>query len=174
MSEELIRNGENEEVEFEREDLSPRSVISFFVGLAVAGVLIYFVLTGIYKLLDAYEARNQPQQNPLAKTRRADTRTVTSGDVQQFPEPRLESNERTELNGFRLREEQTLNSYGWVDQKAGIVHIPIDRAMELIVERGLPTRPQAGTVPPSPVNTAREAAAKADRSQKAPAKPPNQ
>jgi len=174
MSEELIRHGEHEEAEFEREDLSPRSVISFFVGLAVAGILIYFVLTGIYKLLNAYEARNQPQQNPLIKAREADTRTVTSGDVQQFPEPRLESNERTELNDYRLREEQTLNSYGWVDQKAGIVHIPIDHAMELIAERGLPTRLQAGTVPPSTVNMAREAAAKADRSQKAPAKQPKQ
>ncbi|MCA1555006.1 MAG: hypothetical protein LC737_11585, partial [Chloroflexi bacterium] len=32
--------------------------------------------------------------------------------------------------------------YGWVDQSAGITHIPIERAMELLLERGLPTRPQ--------------------------------
>jgi hypothetical protein len=38
-----------------------------------------------------------------------------------------------------------LYSYGWVDEKAGTVHIPIDRAMDLIVQRGLPVRPQAAT-----------------------------
>jgi len=46
------------------------------------------------------------------------------------------------------------------------VHIPITRAMELIAERGLPTTPQAGAepAPPSPVNLAKQAAAKSDTS----------
>ena len=39
--------------------------------------------------------------------------------------------------------------------------------MQLIVERGLPTQVKAGVAPPSPVNTAREAAVKADNSGKA-------
>ncbi|OLC96545.1 MAG: hypothetical protein AUH86_09440 [Acidobacteria bacterium 13_1_40CM_4_58_4] len=60
----------------------------------------------------------------------------------KFPEPRLEINERTQLNGFRLDEEKKLNSYGWVDQKAGVVHIPIERAMQIVAQRGLPVRPQ--------------------------------
>ena len=94
-----------------------------------------------------------------------DTRGVTSQHVQEtFPEPRLEDNERTELSPFRYMEEEQLNSYGWVDQNAGVVHIPIDRAMELVAQRGLPTTPQAGAVPPSPVNLAEQAAAKADTS----------
>jgi hypothetical protein len=33
-----------------------------------------------------------------------------------------------------------LSSYGWVDREAGIVRIPIDRAMDLLAERGLPAR----------------------------------
>jgi len=82
-----------------------------------------------------------------------------------FPEPRLERNERLEIESFRLQEEQTLHSYGWVDQQAQVVRIPIDRAMQLIAERGLPTRPQAGTVPPSPVTLARQAAQRSDTSQ---------
>lgn len=36
--------------------------------------------------------------------------------------------------------EERLQSYGWVDQDAGVVHIPIDRAIDLVIERGLPTR----------------------------------
>jgi hypothetical protein len=78
----------------------------------------------------------------------------------------LESDERQEINDFRMQEEQTLNSYGWVDHSAGVVHIPIDRAMQLLAQRGLPTRPQAGTVSPSNVNTAKEAARQSDTSAK--------
>jgi hypothetical protein len=48
-----------------------------------------------------------------------------------------------EINEFRLQEEQTLHSYAWVDKDAGTVRIPIDRAMQLIAQRGLPVRPQA-------------------------------
>jgi hypothetical protein len=77
----------------------------------------------------------------------------------------LETNERLEINDFRLQEEKTLNSYGWVDKQAGVARIPIDRAMELLAQRGLPTRPQAGAVPPSPLNTARQAATRSDTSQ---------
>ena len=65
-----------------------------------------------------------------------------------------------------MQEEQTLNSYGWVDQQAGVVRIPIDRAMDLLAQRGLPTRPQAGVAPPSDVNTAKEAARQSDTSSK--------
>jgi hypothetical protein len=79
---------------------------------------------------------------------------VTPSDIATFPQPRLESNERLEINDFRAQEEKTLNSYGWVDQQTGVVRIPIDRAMQLLVQRGLPTRPQAGALPPS--NAARE------------------
>ena len=59
-----------------------------------------------------------------------------------FPEPQLETNERTELNTIRQREEDTLSTYGYVDENAGTVRIPIDRAMELLAQRGLPTRTQ--------------------------------
>ncbi len=91
-------------------------------------------------------------------------RAVTPGDITKFPQPRLETNEPSEITSFRVQEEQTLNSYGWVDQSAGVVRIPIDRAMELLAQRGLPTRPQAGTVPPSEVNMGREAARRSDTS----------
>jgi hypothetical protein len=43
---------------------------------------------------------------------------------------------------FRRGEEAYLHSYGWQNKEAGIVHIPIEEAMRLTVERGLPARPQ--------------------------------
>jgi hypothetical protein len=70
-----------------------------------------------------------------------------------------------------LREEQQLHSYGWVDQSAGSVHIPIDQAMQLIAERGLPTTPRTGTVPTSTVSIINDAAAKSDHSEMPSAKP---
>src|SRR5579875_1217650 len=43
------------------------------------------------------------------------------------------------------QQNQILNSYGWVDRKAGIVRIPIDQAMDLLLQKGLPVR-QPGQV----------------------------
>ena len=42
------------------------------------------------------------------------------------------------------KEDDVLESYGWVDKNAGVVRIPIDEAMKLTLERGLPARQQAG------------------------------
>lgn len=158
--------------EYEREDMSPGAVFSFLAGLAIAGVLIYFIVEGMYKFLDAYQRSHEPPQNPLVVPSGPDTRDITLADVKQFPQPRLETNERNELNGFRLQEEQQLHSYGWVDKDAGVVHIPIETAMQMLVERGLPTTPRVGTAPSSTVQMTEQAAAKADTSQKTPAKPP--
>jgi hypothetical protein len=151
----------NPELEYEHQDLSAMGVYTFLAGIAVAGLVIYFVLWGMYRYLDYYERTHQPPQNPLVQTE-ADTRVVPPQAVQKFPQPRLEKNERTEINDFRLKEEQTLNSYDWIDQKSGVVRIPIDRAMKLIAQRGLPTTPRVGTVPPSEVNVVNQAAQRAD------------
>lgn len=53
------------------------------------------------------------------------------------PEPRLEQN--PEVDSARIVEEANaqLESYGWVNKRTGTAHIPIDRAMELILERGV-------------------------------------
>jgi hypothetical protein len=120
----------NPETRFERRDLSAGGIISFLIGLALFGVLVYFVL-----------------KNPLVVEQKTQTREVAPQDTEKFPQPRLETSERTELNSFRRQEEDTLNTYGWVDQKAGAVRIPIDRAMQLIVQRGLPVRGQAAAAP---------------------------
>jgi hypothetical protein len=53
------------------------------------------------------------------------------------PEPVLQAHAKEDLAKLRAGEEAALNSYGWVDRKTGIVRIPIERAMELTVERGL-------------------------------------
>jgi hypothetical protein len=102
----------------------------------------------------------------------SNTRDVQTQVIQRFPEPRLEDNERTELNDFRYGVEEKLNSYGWVDKNAGIAHIPIEQAMQSIAQKGLPTTPQTGVMPLSPVNLARAAAASSDTSEMNPQEQP--
>ncbi|HET7675787.1 MAG TPA: hypothetical protein VFL54_09725 [Gammaproteobacteria bacterium] len=64
------------------------------------------------------------------------------------PAPRLLANPQAELKALRIENRQRLHSYGWVDKQRGIVHVPIERAMQLIAEHGFPPRP------PVPVNAA--------------------
>jgi len=45
------------------------------------------------------------------------------------------------LKQLRATEDAILTTYGWVDREKGIVRIPIDRAIDLLATRGLPTRP---------------------------------
>ena len=117
--------------------LAPSRSSSSCSALIIGCVLVALVLKGLYSYLDAYENRHQPVQSPLVQQTTADTRMVEQGDIKKFPQPRLETDETTEINDFRMQEEQTLNSYGWVDQQAGVVRIPIDRAMALLAQRGL-------------------------------------
>ena len=56
------------------------------------------------------------------------------------PEPHLQASEPADLQNYLQEETKALNSYGWVDPKQGIVHIPIDRAMSLLLQKGLPAR----------------------------------
>jgi hypothetical protein len=58
------------------------------------------------------------------------------------PQPRLELTNGEMLSDLRAQEEQRLNNYTWIDQAAGAVSLPIDRAIELTLERGLPVRSQ--------------------------------
>jgi hypothetical protein len=166
MTDDFHIDGQNEKMDFEREDLGARPILIFLASLIIGCVLVALVLKGLYMYLDAYENRRRPVESPLMQQTSTDTRTVEPGEVKKFPQPRLEKDETTEINGFRMQEEQTLNSYGWVDQQAGVVRIPIDRAMALLAQRGLPTRPKAGAVPPSEVNVTKEAAHKSDTSGK--------
>jgi hypothetical protein len=134
--------------DYERRDIGVGGVLYFLAGLAATLVLVYFIVQGVFRYLDYRTSHEQPTISPLVKNVPSDTRHIPPQYrenyqqylQEQFPAPQLEVNERTELNDVRLREENTLSTYGWVDKDAGKVHIPIDRAMDLLVQRGLPVR----------------------------------
>jgi hypothetical protein len=59
------------------------------------------------------------------------------------PRPVLQVTPARDLHQYLAQQNAVLNNYGWVDRKAGIVRIPIDRAMDLLLEKGLTVRPGA-------------------------------
>ena len=143
MSDEFKHENTTRHESFEHQDLKPAGIVYFFLTLVVVTALCMFGLKGLYAYLDHREKASQPEVNPLVAKVPEDTRNVAPGYPQTaFPSPRLEEDERGQLNGIRMEEEKTLYSYGWVDEKAGTVRIPIERAMDLLVQRGLPVRPQ--------------------------------
>jgi hypothetical protein len=138
---------------YEHQDIGTAGVLYFLLGLAVAGLLVFFIVDGLYHYLDKRSEAEQTPVNPLVTNAPVDTRHIPAeynGDYEKFlkenfPAPQLEVDERGQLNGIRLREEETLSTYDWIDKNAGTVRIPIDRAMDLIAQRGLPVRQQASS-----------------------------
>jgi len=53
------------------------------------------------------------------------------------PAPRLQSDPPLELERLRAEEKARLETYGWVNREQGIARIPIERAMDLVIEHGL-------------------------------------
>jgi hypothetical protein len=67
------------------------------------------------------------------------------------PEPRLEPFPLAPVQRLRAQEDAILTTYGWVDRKAGVARIPVDRAMEILAERGLPpSKPMPPPAAPLP------------------------
>ena len=140
---------------YERTDIGVRGVLYFLAGLAVFGALAYLAAAGVYSYLDKRSAAEQAPVNPLVTNAPADTRHISKDYPQgAFPNPKLEEDERGQLNGIRLNEEETLSTYDYIDKNAGTIRIPIDRAMDLIAQRGLPVRAQASAAAmPAPEST---------------------
>jgi len=134
---------------FEHQDLQVSGILYFLLTLAIATVLTALFMVGVYKFLDKRERTNQPAVSPLvANVPKPELNTRAEYEQyaeKTFPNPRLETDERNQLNQIRTREDDLLDSYGWVDEQAGTVRIPIERAMDLLVQRGLPVRPQGAS-----------------------------
>ena len=103
-------------------------LILIAAGLAITVALVGLTVYSIFQYLGAHPAASV-QANPMS-----------AGGAQIPPEPRIEEHPAIEIQQLHAQEEQTLSTYGWVDKKTGVVRIPIDRAMELQLQRGFRTR----------------------------------
>lgn len=132
---------------YERRDIGIAGVLYFLAGLALSVLLVYLIADGFYSYMEKRSDVQQAPVSPLVTNAPADTRKLSTDYKdylkQNFPSPQLEVDERGQLDKIRIDEAETLSRYDWVDQKAGTVRIPIGRAMDLIVQRGLPVRSQS-------------------------------
>lgn len=114
-------------------------LVKFGIGLAALAVLSVLLMWAMFKFIDDYEMANLPAPEPLVETN------------QLPPEPRLQIIPEEDLARLRTEERRYLETYGWVIRTAEIVRIPVDRAMELSIERAdrmFPVKPQGSAGQP--------------------------
>jgi hypothetical protein len=111
----------------ERKDVDVPAVFTIAFLLLLSGIAIHIVVTLMMGYFQAHEPAITAGQANLPATR-----------LKQFPQPRLEVKPGVSLVQLRAAENADLNSYGWIDRTTGTVRVPIDRAMQLLLDRGLP------------------------------------
>jgi hypothetical protein len=149
-------------VQHEESDVNIRAIFGFGIGLFVVAVVVHVAVYLLFVFLtNRQEAANSIRQYPLA-----------AGQENRLPpEPRLQTTPRQDLQDLRAREDQLLNGYSWVDRNTGVVRIPIDEAIKLTIQRGLPSRNAQQTGQPQATG---QPAAAAPARRSAPAQPTGQ
>lgn len=124
--------------EYEHTDIDPGVGYRFGLWLAVSMAISAAIVYGTFVVVERMTE---------SRDRAAATYPLSAGRSQEPPAPRLQTQPFKDV--FQLKTEQrgSLNGYGWVDKATGVVHIPIDRAMRLTIERGLPARAGGSNAP---------------------------
>jgi hypothetical protein len=111
---------------YEHTDANVWVTAKFLLWLAISAIIIHFGIGVLYELM-IRQSMELEQPYPLAQ-----------GQEDQLPPaPRLQQFPANEYYQFRVGEEALLREYGWMNREAGQVHIPIDQAMRLTLERGV-------------------------------------
>lgn len=115
------------DIRFERTDLDGKNVFltgaAVLVGLWISAGLLYFVFTGLRHYREDVGGVPLPIErhgNPLP------------------PEPRLQRSPRMDLKQYQGHEDWELTHYHWLDKSQGIVAIPIEQAIQMTAQRGIP------------------------------------
>lgn len=152
---------------YEQSDVRATGIIVFLTAFVIFVTVVAITAYGVGKALDMWITKTDPKPNRWSKT--VNVREL--GDmpsspalqkqmdelVKQFPTPRLQNDTddgASDLMTLHQHEALLLDHYTWVDQSKGTVRIPIDRAMELLAQQGLPVTP-AATLPPLMTGDAR-------------------
>ena len=118
---------------FEKSDVDFVAINRFGIGLVILCIFSFLLLTGVFKYFLNKENAAQVAHRSLHP------------DLPKLPpEPRLQSTPAKDLAAIRAEEDAVLNGYAWVDKDKGIVRIPVDRAIDILAQRGLPARPSPG------------------------------
>ena len=143
---------------YEQTDVRVRGIVVFLVSLglfvAVTGLVCWVIGKGFNKILDNEDGPNSKW------TKTADIRQLgnlpnnpemqnkVAQLAQQFPSPRLQLDDgNQEIADLHAKEDLLLTNYSWVDKSQGKVRIPIEQAMALLAQRGLPVAAAVEQVP---------------------------
>ena len=154
----------NEAVAHEATDINIRALVSFAIGLAVVVIVSAVLMALLWRGFESQAAGRDPQISPIA---------APAG--QKPAGPQLLTDEPGNLRKIRAEEAQKLDSYGWVDEKGGVAHVPIEDAKKLLVQHGVPVRAGAVEDPREGTNAPAYGEASGGRGipvPKAPAAPP--
>lgn len=135
------------DVAYESRDLSHKAVFSFFIVLSVVVFLVYLVMWGLFKELGGSQYAGHATTNPIM-TSDEQLKEIGGDPANSFPMPHLQPDPVADLNRFRIREEQFLNTYGWVDQAQGKIHIPIETAID-VMAASWPAQQQSSDTEPA-------------------------
>jgi len=133
-------------------DVNIRAVFRFGFWLAVGVVAVTLAMLALFRV---FEMKDRASDKVLSLS-------VAANLARTPPEPRLEPLPLAPGQRLRAEEDAILTTYAWADQKAGFARIPIDRALDILVQRGLPPSkpmpPAAAPMaapPPAPTGSAR-------------------
>jgi hypothetical protein len=150
---------------FESSDVRVSGVVTFLISLAIFAVVTAVLAYGIGKVLNARMAREDGPPSKWSRTvdmrplgdlaSSAEMQNKMAEMTQKFPTPRVQTDDgNQDVADLHAREDLLLDNYSWVgqsqDQSQGKVRIPIEHAMELLAQRGLPV---ATTAEQSPLMT---------------------
>lgn len=127
----------HDDVSFEPRDVKSSPILKFLVFLGIVVVASYFMVLGVYNILTRYWESTYTQMSPSHE----------GSSATMPPEPRLQgmpghlSDPQQDWRNMLKNDTEANDQLGWVDEKTGVARIPVNDAMDLIVEKGLPAIP---------------------------------
>ncbi len=119
----------------ETRDANAKWIFGIVVGLFVFGLSIHFILAALLSSLK-HTAPPTDAWRPV--------KAATARQKPAAPFPRLQVSPPMDLQSFRAAEDTELNTYGWINRTSGVVRLPVERAMDLLLKQGFPARSSAG------------------------------
>jgi len=143
---------------YERSDVKARGILVFIFAMGVLAVVTAVLCFQIGKVLFAHMAKEDGPKSKWTTTtdvrslgnmaNNPDLQSKTGAVMQQFPTPQLQTDDGSQdLVNLHAKEDLLLENYSWIYQSQGKVRIPIERALELIAQSGLPVASRAEEAP---------------------------
>ena len=114
-------------VGYEKSDAKARPLLTYGAILASIIIAVALLMWATFRIFAVEQSLGSPPV-PFAQGRLLP------------PEPRLQPDPRVDLRRLRQQEQDAVSGYGWVNPTEGVVRIPVDRAMDRLIEKGLPVQ----------------------------------